>query len=126
MSILNIFNAPNFNVVSITVRYFDDFPDPRAEARESFMDYENVNVKPADTAGYVKEAVERIKAHNYRTFSFQEVSGVNRNAKVSKEGYRTLQNTIVLRFPDPIKGKPNRIKHIGMNVSYDALMLKPD
>lgn len=39
MSILNIFNAPNFSVVSITVRYFDDFPDPRAEARESFMDY---------------------------------------------------------------------------------------
>lgn len=126
MSILNVFTAPNFTVESITVRYFDDFPNPAAEARENFMDYENVVVKPADVEGYVAEAVKRIKNHNYRTFSFNEVTNSNRKATANKEGYVTLRNVVVLRFPDPIKGKPNRIKHIGLGIAYDALVLKSE
>lgn len=126
MSILNIFTAPNFTVESMTVRYFDDFPNPAAEARESFMDYEPVTVKPADIQGYVEEAFERIKTHNYRAFSFQEVTGSNRKAIPNKEGYVTLRNVIVLRFSDPIKGKPKRVKHIGLGIAYDALVLKPE
>lgn len=126
MSILNIFTAPNFTVESMTVRYFDGLPNPAAEARENFMDYEPVTVKPADIQGYVDEAIKRIKAHNYRTFTFQEVSNANRKATPNKEGYATFRNVVVLRFPDPIKSKPNRIKHIGFGIAYDALVVKPE
>lgn len=122
MSVLNIFTAPNFAVESITVRFFDNYPDPRAEAREGFNDYENVVVKPSDVVGYVEEMQKRMKTHNYRTFSFQEVSSSNRKATADKEGRMVFRNTLVMRFPEPVKGKPNRVKHIGINVAYETLV----
>lgn len=117
MSILNVFESPSFLVESITVRFFDNWPDPRSEIRDS-MEYENVVVKPVDVPLVVKELVERIRNHDYRSFNYSEVTAANKDSKPNALGIKRMKNVAVVRFAAPEKGKPDRIKHIGVSFSY--------